>query len=171
MITAMSDKDAAKKLVPVKLVSIGDVGGRAREIHELIAQRAYAIYEGHGHLDGHDKQDWAQAESEVLATLFVGFMELNGDLRVDIGINKSELPQLRVSIEPWRLILSGNRKMHGSPMAEDRRGERSVEIFQTVDLPVEVDRPGATATFSNGLLEITIPKAGGHSKSLAARAA
>lgn len=171
MITAMSDKDAAKKLVPVKLVNIGDVVGRAREIHELIAQRAYAIYESHGHLDGHDKQDWAQAESEVLATLFVGFMELNGDLRVDIGINNSELAQLRVSIEPWRLILSGNRKMRGSPMAEDRRGERSMEIFQTVDLPVEVERPGATAIFSNGLLEITIPKAGGHSKSLAARAA
>jgi hypothetical protein len=32
---------------------------------KLIARRAYALYEQHGHQKGHEKQDWLQAEREM----------------------------------------------------------------------------------------------------------
>ena len=33
---------------------------------EYIRERAYQIYEQHGRQDGHDKDDWYQAEAEII---------------------------------------------------------------------------------------------------------
>lgn len=172
MATKLKDTEAREPM-PVKLSGISNVAGRAQEIDELIARRAYAIYEGRGHVDGHDKEDWLRAQSEVLTTLFVGLMELNGDLSVGIGITTCELPQLQVAIEPWRLIVSGKRK----PLDREVRPShpdgkpRQMEIFQMVDFPVEVEPSQAKATLSNGLLEFRIPKVWKAEKALAAKAA
>ncbi len=35
------------------------------ELDERIRQRAYALYEQRGRLDGHDLDDWLQAEAEL----------------------------------------------------------------------------------------------------------
>jgi hypothetical protein len=37
----------------------------ASEVQEQIRRRAYALYEERGKTDGHDLEDWLQAESEV----------------------------------------------------------------------------------------------------------
>lgn len=159
--------------IPVRLPGIKDIPARAREIHEMIARRAYTIYEGRGRMDGHEREDWLQAESDVLSTLFVGFMELDGSLSVDIGIRTCDLPRLQVAIEPRRLIVSGKRKVYAGEMAHGLPGEkpRRVEIFQVVDFPVRVEPSRAKATLSNCLLQLRIPKAQPAEKSLAARAA
>lgn len=172
MATKLKDTQTTEPM-PVKLSGISNVAGRSQEIHELIARRAYAIYEGRGHIDGHDKEDWLQAQSEVLATLFVGFIELNGDISIDIGIMPCELPQLQVAIEPWRLIVSGKRKpldLEVGPSHPDGK-PKQMEILQMVDFPVEVEPSRAKATLSNGLLELRIPKVRKTEKALAAKAA
>jgi outer membrane protein TolC len=38
----------------------------ATPTHEDIAQRAYVLYEARGREDGHDLDDWLQAERELL---------------------------------------------------------------------------------------------------------
>lgn len=173
MAAELRDTKLNREPIPVKVSDINDVPGRAKEIHELIARRAYDIYQGRGHVDGHDKEDWLQAESEVVAPLFVGFMELNGDLGVDVGITPSELPGLQVRIEPFRLIVSGKtKKLQGSaPQTCPDEKPKPVEIFEVVNFPVQVEPSGARATFANGLLELRIPKAVKREMSLAARAA
>jgi HSP20 family molecular chaperone IbpA len=173
MAAELTEIERNKKSVPIDFPGISDVSGRAKEIHELIARRAYQLYECRGHADGHDIEDWLQAQSEVCAVLCVGFMELNGDLSVDIGITASELPQLQVRIEPSRLIVSGKKKAPDGGLSQSHADERPrpVEIFDVVDFPVQVEPSGAKATFANGLLEIRIPKAAKRERSLAARAA
>ncbi len=173
MTVELTENRRNKDLAPIRLSGITDIPGRAREVHELIARRAYAIYEGRGHIHGHDIEDWLLAKSEVVSPLCVGFMELNGDLKVDIGIRKSELPQLQVAIEPWRLIVSGKRTVPGGGMAQSHSEARPepVEIFEVVNFPVQVEPWGAKTRFSNGLLEVSIPKAGKAEKYLAAKAA
>jgi hypothetical protein len=74
------DTNSTQQLVPTDLRRVNLMSGQAKRIHNLIAQRAYAIYEARGHMDGHDKDDWRQAQSEVLAFLSTGL--------------------------PWRLIIS-----------------------------------------------------------------
>ncbi len=34
-------------------------------LQERIRARAYELYEKHGRRDGHDQEDWAQAEQEI----------------------------------------------------------------------------------------------------------
>ncbi len=41
----------------------------AELLHQLIALRAYLIYEARGCVDGFHEQDWLQAESEVIAEM------------------------------------------------------------------------------------------------------
>jgi hypothetical protein len=38
----------------------------AELLHQLIAERAYSIYEARGCVDGFHEQDWLQAEREIL---------------------------------------------------------------------------------------------------------
>ena len=40
--------------------------GDITRLHDRIAVRAFAIYEGRGKRDGHDLDDWFRAEQEVL---------------------------------------------------------------------------------------------------------
>ena len=41
----------------------------AEILHQLIALRAYLIYEARGCMDGFHEQDWLQAESEVISEM------------------------------------------------------------------------------------------------------
>ncbi len=36
-------------------------------LHELIASRAYELYEKRGFMEGHDCEDWLEAERQILA--------------------------------------------------------------------------------------------------------
>jgi DUF2934 family protein len=38
-----------------------------RRLHELIAGRAYELYEKRGSLEGYDCEDWLEAERQILA--------------------------------------------------------------------------------------------------------
>lgn len=38
-----------------------------RRLHELIAGRAYELYEKRGCQEGHDCEDWLEAERQILA--------------------------------------------------------------------------------------------------------
>src|SRR5215467_3085997 len=40
-------------------------------VHEMICTRAYEIYQQRGREDGHDREDWLQAEREILDGLIV----------------------------------------------------------------------------------------------------
>src|SRR5580698_8579347 len=39
---------------------------RFDELYNQIAQRAYQLFESHGHVDGHDVEHWLGAENEIL---------------------------------------------------------------------------------------------------------
>jgi len=43
----------------------GNPPGFFAEVEEQIRQRAYELYEARGKRDGHDLEDWLQAETEV----------------------------------------------------------------------------------------------------------
>ena len=41
-------------------------GSRTPELEDQIRRRAYELYEARGREDGHDFDDWLQAETEIL---------------------------------------------------------------------------------------------------------
>ncbi len=48
------------------VTDVDERSGMTPTLHDQIAQRAYALYERRGRLDGFDLQDWLKAEWEVL---------------------------------------------------------------------------------------------------------
>jgi hypothetical protein len=86
---------------PVKLVAADVLLNRKDEIQNVIAHRAYELFEGHGRTNGRDVDDWIEAEVEVVRTY-------RHDLKKspEAIVFKAELPfsftvdQLNVSVEP-----------------------------------------------------------------------
>ena len=151
------EKNAVVKLIPADLLT-----RRRQEIDEMIAQRAYQLFEERGHLHGHDVADWLQAEGEIVHGC-------RHDLResTEAVILHAEMPnsysanQLLVSVEPWRLMVSGEREIEvgfwdGTKTAAE---VRSRLIFRAHDLPAEVNPSSATAALRDNILEVVMPKA------------
>jgi HSP20 family molecular chaperone IbpA len=146
----------AKAKTLVNLVPIQSLSERIQEMHNLIARRAYELYEGRGCEPGHDLEDWCRAESELLPAVPAGFMQSDRVLIVDAAVPGFDAETLQVSVEPRRITLIGKREA----ATEAGSRPRSLEIFRVVDLPVEVDPSRTTATLKRGILEVVAPKAG-----------
>lgn len=71
----------------VKLVTADVLLSRKKEIQNVIARRAYELFKGHGSINGHDMDDWIEAEVEVVRTY-------RHDLResAEAIVFKAELP-------------------------------------------------------------------------------
>jgi hypothetical protein len=54
--------------MPTPLRTTKQTTESSSELHEQIRRRAYELYEQRGREDGHDLDDWCQAESEVTQT-------------------------------------------------------------------------------------------------------
>ena len=151
------EKNTVVKLVPADLVA-----HRREEIDRMIAQRAYELFEGRGCLHGHDVVDWLQAEDEIVHSCRHDLRESPEAITL-----RAEMPssypadQLLVSVEPWRLIVSGQREVEVGYWdgAKTRTEARPQRIFRVHDLPVEVDPSIATAILRDNTLEVVMPKA------------
>jgi HSP20 family molecular chaperone IbpA len=151
-------RDAARQ---VKLVGTEVSVNRKNEIHDMIARRAYELFESHGHIHGHDINDWVDAELEVLhpcrhelkevAGAFIFLGDLPGSFTAD---------QISVSVEPRSLTVSAEREIDvicggDKPPHTEKKIQR---IFLVEELPMEID-PSRTATKLDGeTLEIVMPK-------------
>ena len=159
--TAHSTTQRVEAGTLVKLVPAHVLSERLNEIHSLIASRAYELFEKRGRVDGGDVNDWRQAEDELIhgcrhdlkesGETFVLHAEMPGPFTAD---------QLKVSVEPRRLIVSGEKEVivtytDGKTTGTEPRPRR---IFRVHDLPVEVDPLRSTAVLKGDTLEVHMPK-------------
>jgi len=153
---------------PVKLVAADVLLNRKNEIQNVIARRAYELFEGHGSVNGHDIDDWIEAEVEVVRTYRHDLKELTEAI-----VFKAELPcsftadQLIVSVEPRHLMVNGGRDLDvicggDTPAHMEKRAQR---IFGVEELPVDVDPSRATAKLKGDMLEIVMPRVAADNKS------
>ena len=126
---------------------------------ETIAQRAFEIFENRGQTDGRDLEDWFRAEAELLHSAHLHLYESDDGLAVSAEVPGFAAEELSISVEPWRLTITGKR-------VPNHKGARRVlycdacadRIFRAMRLPVEVDPTRATAALRNGVLKLALPK-------------
>ena len=146
----------------------------AQEINDLIASRAYELFESSGFTHGHAREDWLRAESEILLRVPVDVTETETELTVRADVPGFGDKDLEVRIGPRSLCILGRRQgtsdqKEGKTVYSERR---SKQIFRMLDLASEIDPDGVHATVSDGLLEIKVSKAGlGEKVGVAVRAA
>ena len=150
----------ALEATQVKIVEPRALLDRFNKLSEQISRRAYEIFEKRGKTFGHDLEDWFEAESEILPPLQLRIKETDDALAIEAETPEFSAKDLEVSLEPWRLTISGKKESK----EEQKKGEtiyqeqRTNELLRVIDLPSEIDSAKATATLKNGLLEIKLPK-------------
>ena len=158
---AKSAPQRREATTPVKLVVADVLLKQKNEIQNTIARRAYELFEGRGSAHGHDIDDWIEAEAEVL-------YPCRHDLKQsgEAIVFRADLPssfaatQLNVSVEPRRLMVSGERESDvicggDEPAHFEKKTQR---IFGVEELPVDVDPSRTTAKLKGETLEIVMPK-------------
>lgn len=134
----------------------------SQELRDLISRRAYELFELRGSLHGYDHEDWLQAESEILMEVPVEVAETETGFTVLAKVPGLSENEVEVGVGPRSLCITGKRV----ETVEEKDGngayteQRSRKIFRAVDLPSEIDPVKASATISNGTLEINLVKTG-----------
>jgi HSP20 family molecular chaperone IbpA len=101
-----------KRGTPVGIVPPHILRGKRSAIQRMMARRAYELFERRGRMPGHQMDDWAQAETELLYPCCVDLKE-----SAEAIILRADLPgsftadQLRVSVETRQVMIGGERKI------------------------------------------------------------
>lgn len=130
-------------------------------VSERIAKRAYEFFETKGRQIGSDVDDWLHAEMELLRPAPVEITEAAGELKIRAEVPGFTARDIKVSVEPRRVILSGRTEQSQDSNAEKLvyTEYRSKEILRAVDLPVEVDPATVSAKLQDGVLLLSMSKA------------
>jgi len=99
------------------------------------------------------------AEGEVWSPL-VDIVDKKDNILVKAELPGIDKKDVKISIGENSLTIRGEKKEEKEVKKEDYYCcERAFGAYsRTIDLPVEVDKNKAKATFKNGILEITLPK-------------
>jgi len=156
-----------------EMVHIGkrkDFAGRICQLEQMTARRAYEIFEGRGRTHGHDLQDWFEAQAELFVPLAGELIEGEYSLEWKADVNGFHSADFEVHVDPRRLVILGRRIGKGTPEQSEPalRCDSEKEIYQVVELPVEVNPVLVTAHVRDGVLGVFLLKA---AHALARRAA
>jgi HSP20 family protein len=142
---------------PTKYVSLFD---QMENTFNVLARRAYEIFESNGRNFGHDLENWFQAEKELLHPVPVNIMESDESFGVKAEVPGFNEKEIEIGVEPSRLTITGKRETK----KEEKKGKTlcaescSDQMLRIVDLPSEIETDKVTATLKNGVLELTLPK-------------
>ena len=145
----------------VSLVSVGELFEHTQDVFNLIAQRAFEIFENRGHVHGNDREDWFLAESELLTPVKFHLSESGERLTARAEVPGFHRQEIKVSLEPRRLSISGKTEpLENQESEKHPHSHRHAQLmFCVIDLPCEVDLSKAKASFNDGRLEVVMPKA------------
>jgi HSP20 family protein len=146
---------------PVKVVEPQSLTERARQMYDTVARRAYDLFLTEGCPDGRDVEHWLKAESELLHPVPVTLTETDDALTVHAEVPGFTAADLQIGVEPGRLTIGGKKEFR----QEQKKGkaiyrdQQASEILRVIMLPATVDASKSTATLSNGVIELVLPKA------------
>jgi HSP20 family protein len=141
--------------------STEDISNQLLRIYDLIARRAFDIFESRGRSPGHELEDWFRAESELLRPVPVNVAESDGDYIVRAEVAGFGGDDIEVIVEPLYLAISGKRatnedEENGKMIRCESRADR---IFRVLDLPPFVDTSKVSTTLRDGILIVDLAKA------------
>ena len=139
--------------------STEEISNEFSQIYDVIARRAFGIFESRGRSPGHELEDWFRAESELLRPVPVNVAESDGEYIVRAEVPGFGDKDIEVIVEPLHLAISGKREtkeneQNGKMIRFEPRAER---IFRVVDLPPFVDTSKVSTTLRDGILIIDLP--------------
>lgn len=157
---ATSQLPPASENAGIKFIAVDSFREQMNEFAQVIEARAYEIYEGRGRADGHALEDWSRAEAELHCMVPVGILEGPEQLEVNIRLLGCLCHEIEACLEPQRLLIRAQREEEDSRKPEDGHTDQRLNgIFLMLDLPDQIDPAKVMATFKDGNLCLTLPRA------------
>ena len=159
--TAAAVQRAPVQSAAVKVVEPQALIDRINQVYQTIARRAFDFFESEGGAPGRDVEHWLKAEAELLHPVPLNVTETDDALTVQAEVPGFNAGDLEVSVESGRLTISGKQESREEQTKRKAiyREQRSSEILRVITLPATVDASKATATLTNGVLELILPRA------------
>jgi HSP20 family protein len=134
-----------------------------KEFSQSVARRAYEYFEARGREFGHELEDWFRAESELMRCVPVEIKEADGQITVRAEVPGFAADEIKVSVEPQRLVISGKSEKTTEETKEQTLLSefRSNQFCRELRLPSEVEPDKTTAAIKDGVLELVFAKASG----------
>ena len=132
-----------------------------REVRNTVERRAYELAQYRNFYPGGEVDDWYRAESELLRFVPIEIIDEEKDLKVIAETPGFNVNDIEIHVEPRRLLIRGETEQthesaNGGIAYSERQGQ---QMFRVVNLPTQVDSDQARATVTNGVLQVTLPKA------------
>jgi HSP20 family molecular chaperone IbpA len=147
MTTHHSSHDPSVKISnDVNLVSVHEVFEHTQDVSNLIARRAFEIFESRGHEHGNDREDWSLAESELLKPVKFHLSESGEQLVARAELPEFNREEIKVSLEPHRLSVSGKAEpRENHPSGKHTHSSKHGQLMFCV-------------TFNDETLEVVMPR-------------
>lgn len=159
----MTGKEAARQQVTELPISIKTSGMSrdAQEMLDMIARRAYEIFESKGRTDGGDMDHWLAAEAELFDRTPINFKESRDGLTVRADVRGFTPNEIEVDLEPQRVTIVGRHQSNSNGKIDfgGSAESRSTRLLRSMELPVEIDTRRASARLDHGVLELDMKKA------------
>src|ERR1019366_589800 len=132
-----SHASSMKISTDLNLVSVHELFEHTQDVFNLIARRAFEIFESRGHVHGNDREDWFLAESELLTPVKFHLSVSGEQLTARVEVPGFSREEIKVSVEPRRLSISGKT----GPSENQHHGKHSHSVkhpqlmFRVIDLP------------------------------------
>lgn len=152
----MQVKEEAVNLMPV---SSEEFSKYRQQIFDLVARRAYEVFESRGRVHGYDWDDWYQAESETLRPVHVELSDAGNALVAVAAVTGYHPENLKISAEPRRLWICGL-----SPVADvsydgpDARPIGSGPFLRSFSLSADINTSEVSTEIGSEVLEVRMPK-------------
>jgi HSP20 family molecular chaperone IbpA len=137
------------------------VAWEMQQIQLAITRRANELFQIRGREHGHDWEDWFRAESELLRPVSVAIATSLDRISVRANVLGFEKNELKVAIEPGRILIVGRR---APQRARDQHDVQAVidmcpdQIMRAIDLPAQVLPEAAGVELHTGLLKFELPR-------------
>jgi HSP20 family molecular chaperone IbpA len=133
---------------------------RTADLRKLIAGRAYELFVEGGFTHGHDLEDWLRAESQLLTNTPMEIFESQEAITIKTALPGWSAQDIEIHVEQQRFSISGQQleeseHKKGKSIRSEQRWKR---IFRSLNLPAQIDPEKVRATFSNGELQVELPK-------------
>jgi len=125
------------------------------ETREVIAQRAYEIYQSRGGEHGADQDDWFQAEGELLPRLEIDFKVTDDTVQLTAFVPGFDATDLEVVVGHRRAVICG---IHPDSKWTADVSPNKKKVMRVVELPFDVNPGAAEATLKSGTLRIVLPR-------------
>jgi HSP20 family protein len=140
--------------------STEQISNKISQLYDVIARRAFDIFESRGRLLGRELQCWFRAESELLHPVPLNLTESDGEYIVRAEVPGFGSKDIGVIVEPLYLAISGKRETkedeeNGKMISSESCSER---MFRVLDLPSVVDISKVSTALKDGILIVDLPK-------------